>query len=158
MWLRTTTSTLPSSNGMASPGAQWKVTRSPKRARGPRQPRLVDVDAVRGGAGAGELVGDEAGRAADVDRPQPGQVVAAERVPQHRKDLGGLLAALVLVQHRGHLLGVGQLFLALGCHAAQPNRWSERLRHRHRPGVGGQQPVAAGVDPAAAGQQHVAER
>ena len=48
-----------------------------------------------------------------------------EGVPQDGQDLGGLLPALVLVQHRGHLLGVGQLLLAFGCHGFQPSRWSD---------------------------------
>src|SRR4051794_38851085 len=54
------------------------------------QSGLVDVDAVRLRAAQRKLVGDETGRASDVQRHEPAEVVPPHGVQQHRDDLGRL--------------------------------------------------------------------
>src|SRR6266542_4025637 len=91
------------------------------------------------GSGPGELVGDEAGRAADVRHGQPGQVGTAEEVVQHAEDLAGLGPPLLLVEHLRLQLGVRELRLALIRHpplhssgpASRPTTpWPARSRPR----------------------------
>ena len=77
------------------------------------QAGFVDVDAVRRRAGQGQLVGNEAGRAPDIEGSQARQVLDAEAVTNDRDQLARLLPTFALVEHLGHLLGVGKLLFAL---------------------------------------------
>ena len=90
MWLNTIASTDRAGNGSAAPSAQTNGIRPPNRCPARRQPGLVDVHPGDQRAGVPQLVGDEAGGAAEVEHPQAGEVGPAEEVREHRDDLAAL--------------------------------------------------------------------